>query len=443
MLPDVSCAWCTKAFRPDKAGRLFCCQACSIAKRSADAKAAKEHAHCSVEGCARPVKTRGMCSGHYQTWNRLNAATGFHRKYSGTCEHCKAAFFSAKPKKFCSMNCYIASDHMRDLMREKREKSWAKMGVVPGLRIEVQCLNCGEKREFFPSFAKNGGNPHRNTPRRFCNRMCYRLFMAKRFDRWFATPETIALPQGYDEFLTKNELPCLVDGCTWVGKNLSTHMNYTHGVPAHEFKRLAGFNHKTGVVSATCRAKLGRKGSGKPELFKLAKKAPIGAPRMQLRNEGREHLHKSRLLFKESGVPRVYAPRTKTERVCQSCGFRWLSSSNKTVSLCRPCVGKARIERQRDDAPSRPLVCDVCTRVFLVSRIRAANTKQKKRLNPQSLTTCSAECRRTLKARNVPLRGPCLQCGKMFRTYHEAKYCSRECYRPTLSKALAERNKKL
>ena len=83
--------------------------------------------------------------------------------------------------------------------------------------------------------------------------------MAKRFDRWIANPQTLALPQAYDEFLTGEELPCLVEGCNWRGQWLSLHMNYTHGVPADEFKRAAGFNLKSGIISGPMREALAQR----------------------------------------------------------------------------------------------------------------------------------------------------------------------------------------
>ena len=60
----------------------------------------------------------------------------------------------------------------------------------------------------------------------------------------------IALPQAFDEFLTSDVLPCLVEGCDWKGHHLSMHMNQTHGVTAENFKKLAGFNLGSGIVSA-------------------------------------------------------------------------------------------------------------------------------------------------------------------------------------------------
>ena len=62
---------------------------------------------------------------------------------------------------------------------------------------------------------------NRNYIKKFCSKDCRRLHYAERFDRWVANPETLALPQCYDEFLMQEELPCLIDGCEWKGKHLA------------------------------------------------------------------------------------------------------------------------------------------------------------------------------------------------------------------------------
>ena len=59
--------------------------------------------------------------------------------------------------------------------------------------------------------------------------------MNKRYDRQIASPDKLQLPQGYDGCLDREQLNCLVDGCGWVGKHLSTHMNIAHGIKADEF----------------------------------------------------------------------------------------------------------------------------------------------------------------------------------------------------------------
>lgn len=161
----------------------------------------------------------------------------------GPCPTCGNKFHSRRTdKKFCSMRCYTSSEQFKKMLQENLIKSAETWGdCIPGTNRTGQyiiCLECGEE-----VYEK------KSQKRRFCCRACYRAFMSKRFDRWVANPETLALPQCYDEFLDREELPCLVDGCGWIGKHLTLHANLAHGIKADEFKRVAGFNLGTGVIS--------------------------------------------------------------------------------------------------------------------------------------------------------------------------------------------------
>jgi endogenous inhibitor of DNA gyrase (YacG/DUF329 family) len=121
--------------------------------------------------------------------------------------------------------------------RNRAGLSLRKRGLHLGSAIK--CIQCGKEVWAKPS-----------TKRKYCSRLCYRRYLAGRFDRWIASPQRIATLQNYDEFLTQEELPCLVEGCNWRGMALGYHMNVTHGVPKDEFKRAAGFNLGTGVIAA-------------------------------------------------------------------------------------------------------------------------------------------------------------------------------------------------
>jgi hypothetical protein len=66
------------------------------------------------------------------------------------------------------------------------------------------------------------------------------------------------MPCSYDEFLSQTELPCLVKGCDWVGRNLSQHCNAIHAIKADDLKALAGFNRNTGVVGAITQEKMSK-----------------------------------------------------------------------------------------------------------------------------------------------------------------------------------------
>jgi len=206
-------------------------------------------------------------------------------------------FESRYPKRFCSMACYAASPQF-DQNR--------KLAVVRAAKSQAKSLE--EYRELNTVPCQECGTPYYKPPGRgalFCSRICYRTYMAKRFDRWMASPQRISLPQSFDEFLTQNELPCLVEGCDWSGRHLSQHMNYAHGVTASEFKRAAGFNMSTGVVSADLSAQL----SARPNIgVALTPNKPGHAPQRTnplVKNyyslEAREHQAKARLL--DAGGP--------------------------------------------------------------------------------------------------------------------------------------------
>jgi hypothetical protein len=161
----------------------------------------------------------------------------------GPCKTCGQTFYSRTAKIYCSLNCYVRSEQFKDVQAKALLASRtpeAREKIAAGLRTgkTFACMECGE--ECYSS---------RQRARKFCSQSCYRSYLAKRFDRWVANPEGLALPQCYDEFLDKEELCCVVDGCSWKGQNLSTHMNFTHGVRATEVKRAAGFNRSTGLVA--------------------------------------------------------------------------------------------------------------------------------------------------------------------------------------------------
>jgi hypothetical protein len=128
------------------------------------------------------------------------------------------------------------------------------------LAHRAKCLKCG--KEF---------HARESERKKYCNEICRRQYMAERFDRWIASPETIALPQNYDEFLTQEKLPCLVDGCNFEGHKLSLHMNLTHGVTEREFKKLAGFNLSSGITSLPLKKRNMKNGGGKGSKKRISK----------------------------------------------------------------------------------------------------------------------------------------------------------------------------
>jgi hypothetical protein len=133
--------------------------------------------------------------------------------------------------------------------------------------------------------------------RKFCNDFCRRRYFAERFDRFIANPEDIALPQNFDEFLNRDELPCLIQGCDWVGVKLGQHINIAHGITQEKFKEMVGFNRTTALMGVSAReersrimSKLIEEGVIEPCMFPIQE-----ADRKygEVRLEGREHWKKA------------------------------------------------------------------------------------------------------------------------------------------------------
>jgi transposase-like protein len=300
------------------------------------------------------------------------------------CEHCKKPFPSRYAgKKFCTLRCYVASDVWKHRVRARAEdqkrQARIKAGLAPDEVPTITCLNCGAEREVKVNFVKD---------QKYCNQKCYREYMAGRFDRYVANPESLALPQNYDEILTKEELPCLIEGCGWSGVQLSQHMNFTHGIKKGDFKRMAGFNATTGVVTADYSQKLSesKKGQGwgaehMARLRSLVKNNPGPPNGADRRLEGREHAVKSLALMRES--------REYRDVTCKGCGVTF--STNAMIKLF--CSVRCRDETHRQELRNRyalrvhDLTCETCKKLF------RGNDAQKQRADAGKVVVCSYSCR--------------------------------------------------
>ena len=306
----------------------------------------------------------------------------------GRCLECDVLFRSYdKKKKFCSMACYAKSPLMKETIRLSNEKAAArariKAGLKPGERPSKRCLECDEKFYVRPSQYKS---------KKYCSQVCYRAYMAKRFDRWIADPQGIALPQCYDEFLIKGELPCLIDGCDWIGENLGNHVNFTHGITASEFKRMVGFNEKTGLIT--------------PRLFKMfserAKKtiAKHGVSAAFLENNGSSvGPHKRSLEAKEHSGKALalrvaeYDESTARTSLCRQCQKEFRHNPLSAVRLyCNDACRTAYYRGRRFD-----LSCNHCGLEFLGTSV------QELRVRRELPVFCSNSCK---GARNIAVGLP-------------------------------------
>jgi hypothetical protein len=293
------------------------------------------------------------------------------KKYSlrtcGPCPTCGNTFESRGHKTFCSMSCYAQSPQFTTMLARQHKKTGSN---------EI-CRECGN--EFYKKKASK---------RFYCGSVCYRKYMAKRFDRWIASPEKIALPQNYDEFLTSHELPCLVDGCSWHGNFLSLHMNFTHGVSARDFKRMAGFNLSSGIISLPLYELMcARPHIKEAKFIGEGSRNPGGIQGDGYKSlEGKEHFRKSLIINKAS------ADVIET-RKCLECGgdvpVYFGEHAKKFCSIqCRGVYynshGKERVNVK--------LKCAVCSKGFDASPDQARRNKKGK------VSVCSLSCRQKLNA---------------------------------------------
>lgn len=228
-----------------------------------------------------------------------------------TCRGCGGDFGSKATKAFCTQKCYMGSPQFRAMMLANAAKGAAASSGPPLTGEHRPCPHCA-KPIYIKKHELRAGHG-----RRYCSKRCYRAYMAARFDRWIASPEGMALPQCYDEFLDRAELQCIVGDCAWVGHGLTQHVNAMHGLPRDEFKRAAGFALKTGVVSAVmAKALSGRRLAGvaidPPAAFPVLRAGRAPNVVTGYRSlEGKEHHAKARALLATEPGP---------VRPCKVCG---------------------------------------------------------------------------------------------------------------------------
>lgn len=353
------------------------------------------HCHCEFLASERQVRrarSKEFCGRVYcSSVCHTAGAAGQKKKpypFTGTCANCGKLFGSHKPKKYCSIECYSKSrDLAAELARNPPKVGSALAikltGMPPKPKVEYECLNCGLR--WF-------GRPSR--PRRFCCHPCYRKYMAQRFDRWIANPQNIALPQSFDEFMTQDKLPCLIEGCGWEGRSLGRHVSYAHGIPAAEFKRAAGFNLRTGLVTQDLFEVFSRIGTGNAHLdgSGLLKGHPKRDPlvREYRSLESREHMQKSLLL--------AHGTSELVPRVCRNCGKEYQATAI-SATTARYCSIECRTKHLifRRTLRLYTVTCVQCHAEFQGSRYQFLRYNRNR-----GGVLCSDECRS--KARSLAQR---------------------------------------
>jgi hypothetical protein len=233
-----------------------------------------------------------------------------------------------------------------------------------------QCQNCGKEIV------------NRRFKRIYCSDGCRRAYFAARFDRFVANPEQLALPQCYDEFLTKEELPCLVDGCDWHGVRLAHHCNVVHGIDARTLKKLAGFNLSTGLVPPAVKQAMSERAirEGLPEHAMRFQPGHVFASRDGYRSlEEKEHGIKVRTVLKT-------VPPDRPARACRQCGT---PVAQPYFGIRLYCSTKCRIAYYAQQGKEE-LSCAHCGTRFI------GNRAQVLRSNRGLLVCCSADCRNQL-----------------------------------------------
>lgn len=287
-------------------------------------------------------------------------------RHCGICKTCGESFRSrVKDKQYCSLPCYLESDAFTQRLNARNEAA---------ANARAKCKRCGGLTK---------------SKRQFCSKVCYRAFFAERFDRFVASPESLALPQNYDEFLSKEELPCIVDGCEWVGHRLGHHCNVVHGIDVRTLRELAGFNRRTGVVSATESARLseqakelfedGKIGHAFLEMIDEIKCGERDAPKSIPTNslEAREHRRKSAAMRRFVVV----------NKQCKECGADYETNSLAHGQLFCSVQCRRVSEKRKAKEGVEPVKCSFCGELFTANKFKADRAKKGLKV------TCSDICR--------------------------------------------------
>lgn len=290
----------------------------------------------------------------------------------GPCLTCNKMFWSkTRKKKYCSLKCCLSDPKTLERLKKMNDDRLVARGFAPTGESVLSCLKCG------------AAIPRKKKCRKFCGKQCHRAYYAERFDRWIASPEGLALPQNYDEFLLSEKLPCLVIGCDWEGESLAYHSNVVHGITADQLRELAGFNKTTGLVTSRLSKSLSERALGYIEkgilqpgdIDHCRQSTPKVIP---LRLEAKEHQHKAlavrRVQVSDKVLPCLHC---RTLVIQPVCGAQLYCDKK-----CRQAYYRTKARERKSE-----LVCDYCGTAF------KATPYQVKRKNAGNKVVCGIDCR--------------------------------------------------
>jgi hypothetical protein len=275
---------------------------------------------------------------------------------NGPCPSCGKMFYAKnQEKKFCNLTCY--SRHLADTSTLKcRGQKGAAAVAAKAASVRAAdpstCMHCGRP------LSESYRHLRKLKAAKFCNQSCYRSFMAERFDRWLANPETLALPQCYDEFLDREVLTCPIRGCTWSGQWLSAHVNRAHGFPAPDFKRAAGFCKGSAIITPSLAKTLrSRERSEAQDAVVQRLKDGFGGstPGGYRALEAIEHVRKSRLTLRDTEQGPLL--------ICEGCDTEFVATWGTRPKYCSvEC--RTSTYHARHKVPAPELTCRECGRSF-------------------------------------------------------------------------------
>jgi len=129
---------------------------------------------CSIDGCGRPLRTRGMCSRHYQ---RLQRGVPLEPKAPMACAQCGSTLppppYGQVPSTYCSKSCQWRASYIRTQRQRRKDRRDAARA-----EIARTCPECSS--EFTPA---------KSVAQVYCSPRCKRRAFADSKSRTCSEPD--------------------------------------------------------------------------------------------------------------------------------------------------------------------------------------------------------------------------------------------------------------